>query len=346
LTSRRFNRVMSSQLAALRREGLIDAELHATLADRYRYDGWNWLSLGRGLLVFGSVSAGAGLYLLGRELLEFTLQRAAVGLAVLIAAAFAAAYHARQRGLGWTRRVLELLGGLLAIGLTFVLGLLYSNGPGNWPELLLIDLVVLGGLTYALNNVLLLVLSLVVFFTWFGGVTGYVSEWGSYWFGMNYPLRFLLAGLAIAGVGLVHRLSESRPLARYRGFFKVWLSSGIFFAEMALWLMSLFGNFGEIGRSHRGGVGELWFFNLLWTAGNGLLLYAGGHYGLRMLRGYAVTFLIIQAYTVFFRWIAGALGPVFSAFIAGGVTLALVIHLEKRRRRSRRRGVARQEERR
>jgi hypothetical protein len=65
---------------------------------------------------------------------------------------------------------------------------------------------------------------------------------------------------------------------------------------------------------------------------NGLLLYIGARFGLRMLRGYAVTFLVIQAYTVFFWQVAGHLGPVLSTFIAGSVTLAAVVHFERRRR--------------
>ena len=50
------------------------------------------------------------------------------------------------------------------------------------------------------------------------------------------------------------------------------------------------------------------------------------------LRGYAVTFLIIQAYTVYFRWIAGAIGLVFGTFLAGCVTLWPVFFIEQRRR--------------
>jgi hypothetical protein len=332
MNPRRFNRIVSAELRGLRREGLIDADLHAALAARYGYAGWNWLSLGRWALLFGAVSFAAGLYFLAVELFEPTLEKGAVVLAVLVAAAFAGAYRLGRRGLTWSRCSLELVGGLLLIGLTVVLGVIFSSGSGNWPALLLIDLVVLLGLTYALNNVLMLILSLVVFFTWFGGVTGYVSGWGAYWFGMNYPFRFFLAGGAIAGLGLLHRYSEGSVLAPYRGFFKVWLSSGVFFAEMALWLMSLFGNYGSLSGSYRESAGELWFFNLLWAALNGLLLYIGARFGLRMLRGYAVTFLVIQAYTVFFWQIAGHLGPVLSTFIAGSVTLAAVVHFERRRR--------------
>lgn len=331
MTPRRFNRIMTAQLETLRREQLIDAALHATLAERYRFEGWNWLSLGRWLLLFGVVSIAAGIYFLATEAFELTLEAGAVALAVSAAAAFGGAQVLARRGLTWSRRSLELMGGLLLIGLTFVLGLIFSTGSGNWPALLLIDLVVLLALTYTLNNVLLLILSMVVFFTWFGGVTGYISGWGAYWFGMNYPLRFFLAGVAIAGIGVLHRLSEEGALAPYRGFFKVWLSAGVFFAEMALWLMSLFGNFGSITASYDEVAGELLFFNLLWAGGNVLLLQQGSRHWLRMLRGYAVTFLIIQAYTIFFRWIGGS-NLVVSAFIAGIVTLALVAYLEKRRR--------------
>lgn len=103
-------------------------------------------------------------------------------------------------------------------------------------------LVLLLVLSYALRNPLLLVLSAVVFFSWFGGFTGYASGWGAYWFGMNYPLRFLAAAIAMLAVAVIHQQSEAGPLARYRAS-KIWLSSGLYFAEMALWLLSLFGNF-------------------------------------------------------------------------------------------------------
>ena len=51
-------------------------------------------------------------------------------------------------------------------------------------------------------------------------------------------------------------------------------------------------------------------------------------HGLRMLRGYAITFLVIQGYTLYFWDIAGQLGPVLASFLAGAATLGLVVHLE------------------
>ena len=231
MTSAYFNRVVRRELAQFLRDGLLDLDTWETLAARYVVARWDWRSLGRWFLIFGAISVGAGLTILLHDILEFTYEKLAVVLVVLMLGCFAGAEWVKRRNLLWTRRTLELLGGFALIGLTFTLGIIFSTGSGNWPALLLIDLVLLLVLTYALNNVLMLILSAAVFFTWFGGVTGYVSGWGAYWFGMNYPLRFFVASLGIIGVAIVHWQSERGPLAAYRGFFKVWLASGLFFAE-------------------------------------------------------------------------------------------------------------------
>lgn len=122
-------------------------------------------------------------------------------------------------------------------------------------------------------------------------------------------------------------------LAPYRGFFKVWLSSGLFFAEMALWLLSLFGNFDlETHRWHLAGAAELFLFNALWAGLNVALIGLGARLAMRMLTGYGATFLIIQIYTLFFAHLAEALGLTLSLLIAGSGALALTFYLERWRR--------------
>lgn len=330
--SDRFNHHVRRELNALLREGVIDTDCHAALASHYSVEPWDWRSLGRWFLIFGTISAISGIGLLAREVFEFTLEKLAMLLCVLTACAFAASWRLRLRNLHWAPRAIELGGGLLLIGLTFTLGYIFSTGSGNWPALLLLDLIILLPLAYFLNNLLLLVLTLVVFFTWFGGVTGYISGWGAYFFGMNYPLRFAVAGICIALVGIVHRQAEAGPFARYQGFFLVWLSGGVFFTEMALWLLSLFGNFGDIHSYHQSTAAELWLFNLVWAGFNGLLLWSGGKYRLRMLRGYAITFLIIQGYTQYFWHVARQIGMVLGTFLAGIAAFILLRLLERSRR--------------
>jgi len=302
---------------------------------RYPTEGWDWRSLGRWFLIFGAVSVMAGLVILGQTLFDFTLEKLATLLGIAMLASFGGAQWLKNTRpqLIWSGLSLELLGGLLLIGLTFTVGMIYSTGSGNWPALLLIDLVVLLGLSYALRNVLLLILSAVVFFCWFGGFTGYASGWGAYWFGMNYPLRFLMAAMAMVAVAVIHQQSEKGSLARYRGFCKVWLSSGLFFAEMALWLLSLFGNFDLASDGwYEAKAVELWLFNALWAGLNVALVGLGARLAMRMLTGYGATFLVIQIYTLFFAHLAEHLGLLLSLLIAGGGALALTFWLEQRRR--------------
>jgi len=335
MNPKRMKRIMRAEIFKLRRAEIIDGTSQSALLALYPLERWDYSSLSRWFLIFGAIATAAGLLILGTEILALTLQNLAILLSVLIFGCFYAGSRLGKRTLIWAKRSVELLGGLCIIGLTFTLGVLYSSGSGNWPALLLIDMLILLPLAYLLRNVLLLVAVTIVFFTWFGGVTGYISGWGAYWFGMNYPLRFLIAGLLMAGLSLLHRMAEQDRLRSYEGFFKVWLSGGVFFSEMSLWLMSLFGNYGSIYGGHYERAGELLLFNILWAGFNLALLRMGTSHGVRMLRGYAVTYLIIQAYTLYFWKIAGHLGPVLASFVAGAVTLGLILYVESKRRASR-----------
>ncbi len=326
------NQSIHKELDTLLREGLLDQATYQQLSRRYPTKGWNWHSLGRWFLIFGTISIMAGLAVLARTFFEFTLEKLAFILVVLLISNFSAAQWLKYKysTLVWTTLSLELLGGLCVIGLTFTLAAIYSTGSGNWPALLLIDLILLLGLSYGFRNPLLLVLSIVVFFSWFGGFTGYASGWGTYWFGMNYPLRFLAAATIMIVFAIIHQQSEKGFLTFYRGFCKIWLSGGLFFAEMALWLLSLFGNFnlneGWYGTSNA----ELILFNILWVILNGILIWLGTKRAMRMLTGYGTTFSIIQIYTLFFAHLAGSLGLFLSLLITGGSALALTFYLERR----------------
>ncbi len=326
------NRMLHVEFDQWLREGLLTPAQHADLAERYSVGRWDWHALGRWFSIFGGVGVAAGLYRVLSEAQFFTLPNLAMLLAVAVTALFGGAYALKKRSYRWPPRTLELLGAIGLVGLSFVLGMIFSTGSGNWPALLLIDLVVLVAMSYAFNNILLMVLSSVVFFVWFGGATGYEEGWGAYWFGMNYPLRFLGAAAVIIGAGAWHYDAEAGRLANYRGFAKVWISCGLFFAEMALWLLSIFGNFGDMNRWYEAGAGELVLFNALWALGNAALLGAGVRLRFAMLRGYAVTFLVIQGYTLYFSRIAPSLGFVAGGLLGGGSALGLVIWLEARRR--------------
>ncbi len=39
--------------------------------------------------------------------------------------------------------------------------------------------------------------------SWFGAETGYVSGWGAYYLGMNYPMRFVLFGIVLLAASTI-----------------------------------------------------------------------------------------------------------------------------------------------
>lgn len=332
----RRNRQIRDALDQWLREGLLDPATHCRIAELYPLSPWDWRSLGRWFLTFGAISLAAGVLLFLREHLTFSLPKLALSLAVLTLLLFAGGRWLPGKGLKMLGSTAELLGGLALIGVSVVLGMVYSDGSGNWPALLLIDLLVLLVLSYALGNVWLLTLCSVLFFVWLGGRTGYDSGWGAYWFGMNYPLRFLGAAVLLVAAGALHLRCEAGLLARYSGFAKVWISCGLFVAQMSLWLLSLFGSYDLIDGPWRlAADAELLAFNLLWALVSLGLLALGVRLRFGMLVGYGVTFFIIQLYTLFFTQLAETLGWVLSLLMAGTGLLALVTWLESRRRQRR-----------
>ena len=131
------NRQVRRELDALLREGLLNETIHAQLSEHYPIAGWDWRSLGRWFLIFGAISIMAGAVMIGRTLFEFTLEKLAILLGIATLASFGGGQWLKRtrRRLVWTPLSLELLGGLLLIGLTFTLGVIYSTGSGNWPAL-------------------------------------------------------------------------------------------------------------------------------------------------------------------------------------------------------------------
>jgi hypothetical protein len=324
------NKIICAELEQLTREGLIDATAHKSIAQLYPLTKWNWTSLSRWFLTFGAISAAGGAAILLKDVFHFSYQKLAIVLGVLTLALLLGGLGLRRKDFVRTAMSAELLAGLTLIGFSFVVGIIYSDGSGDWPALLLIDLVPLLLLTYGLNNSLLLVLSGVVFFVWFGGRTGYESGWGMYWFGMNYPLRFFGAAIVFCAAGVGHMMMERGFFARYRGFAKIWISLGLFLLEMALWLLSLFGNFGDMFEFRLAPMQELVLFNCVWLILNVALVYFGARWRFGILTGYGVTFFIIQLYTLFFAHLAESLGWIMSMFVAGGSALALAFYLETR----------------
>jgi hypothetical protein len=235
-----------------------------------------------------------------------------------------------RRGLRSTQAALELLGSFALQGLTTELAVHYASGAHDWPTLVGGQAALAGGLAYALANRLILIQALVTAFVFFGGETGYSSDWGVYWLGMTYPIRFLAIGLATVAAAYVHARA---PRPTLRGFARVYLHFGLLVAHLALWFLAVFGDMRELDVRFASDA-ERALFALIWAGFAGGGIWLGSTIGLVTLRAYGVTFLVINAYTSYFEFVAAHSLAVWwlHLLLAGGTLFHLAVRLERRRR--------------
>jgi len=199
--------------------------------------------------------------------------------------------------------------GVLALAVAvFFLGVAIDTGSGHYSLLFLIASVLYALLGLWFPSKLVWVFGLVSLGAWMGTETGYVSGYGMYFLGMNYPLRFVVFGAALAAVGIAgqHSLASTASPSNFRE--RLLLMSpqtkviGLLNLFVALWIMSIFGNYGDMGHWQRVKQYELFH----WSVVFGGVAIAAVWYGLKhddgVLRGFGLTFLFINLYTRFFEY--------------------------------------------
>ncbi|WP_456445410.1 hypothetical protein [Thiolapillus sp.] len=189
---------------------------------------------------------------------------------------------------------LGVLGTALSIAL---LGKIIDDGSGHFSILLLLASLIYGALGLWFPSTLVWVFGLISLGSWLGAETGYLSGWGAYYLGMNYPLRFVLFGLALLALsGLFNRWSRGQT------FIYSTRAMGLLYFFISLWIMSIFGNYGDIGHWKNTGHSEL----ALWSVLFGMAALAAIYHGMRfqdpMTRGFGIVFLGINLYTRFFEY--------------------------------------------
>jgi hypothetical protein len=324
-------RKIRAEIDLLTTQGLVTAEQAQRLKERYPTEAWDLVSLARWLTILGAVATGAGVVLLAaqldvwRTLLEAALAVAAGGLLWL------GRWVGRARGMIRTQAALELLAAFAVQGLTAALAVHYSTGSQNWPALVGIDALAAFGLAYWLRNRLILILACINLFSFFGGETGYVSGWGVYWLGMNYPLRFFVAGLFSIGVAWVH--AQAR-LGELRAFSRVYLHFGLLITNLSLWFFSLFGYYdGEIHWS--GTEPARLAFSVLWAASSLACIWGGSRAAIGTVRAYGMVFLIIDVYTFYFQFVVANSAALWfmHMLLTGGSLVILAMRAERLRQK-------------
>jgi len=159
-------------------------------------------------------------------------------------------------------------------------------------------LILLASIVYCilgllLNSNLLWIFGLLFLGIWLTAETGYLSGWGIYYLGMNYPFRFVLFGLILIGLALFlyhqPRLSE---------FYSPTAIVGLLCLFIALWIMSIIGN-GDIEEWQ---VLKEYKWAIIFAVASIIAIYIGLYWDENLFLNFGVTFLFINLYTRFFEY--------------------------------------------
>ena len=159
-----------------------------------------------------------------------------------------------------------------------------------------------------------------------GAETGYRSGWGAYYLGMNYPMRFVLLGLLLCGLSVLFKRNDL--WSRLAAFERSTLSVGLLYLFISLWILSIFGDYGDMTSWYQARHMELFHWSLLFGAAACAAIWLGVKDDDAMPRGYGLS-LGLNLYTRFFEWFWDSLNKGLFFIIVGLSLWGLGAHAER-----------------
>lgn len=247
--TRKEQRIIQRALNAWQASGELTPADSQRLAQTLRVSPFDWRRLSRYafwtalacvLIALGSLFADSELMAWLLSLFSHSALTRILLPALLAAACYVWGFRRQRRETQWhySTEAILFMGVVFTAVALWQLGERLDNGSGHIAPLFLVGCVIYGAIGYIARSGLVWLFFLLALGNWFGAETGYVSGWGAYWLGMNYPIRFVLFG----GV-LLALCYGAQSLLRQRQLFTVSKAMGLTYLFIALWILSIFGNY-------------------------------------------------------------------------------------------------------
>ena len=192
---------------------------------------------------------------------------------------------------------LIFMGVLFTAGSIAYLGRAFDNGSKHYSILFLLAAIIYGGLGLWFPSRMVWVFALLSLGSWYGTEIGYQSGWGEYYLGMNYPLTFVFFGAGLTGAAYIFKFWKRLSL-----FYPSTLKMGLLYLFIALWILSIFGNYGDMDQWERVKQSSLVGWGLLFGATALVFIGIGIKTDDSITRGFGITFLFINLYTRYFEY--------------------------------------------
>jgi len=141
---------------------------------------------------------------------------------------------------------------------------------------------------------------------------------------MSYPIRFISFGVVLIADALL-----LQPLLSRGGLDRVTLAMGLLYLFIALWLLSIFGNYGNLNSWYRVRQITLFQWSLLFVLVAAAAIWLGLKGDDAMLREFGLTLLGINLYTRLFEFFWGSM-PKAIFFVLLSVSLWALEHYAKK----------------
>jgi len=292
------------------RNGLIDEQLAGRLVDSYEVKGFDWkrlaqysfwIALSCAVLAFLSLFVDEAVLKWIRKLYDTPDTVICVFCLVTATLCYYWGFRHKRRypDKTFTNEAIMALGVFATAAFIGYLGKIIDRGSGHFSLLFLASVIVYALLSVKLTSRLIWIFTLISFGIWFATETAYQSNWGFRFWGMNYPLRFTLFGALLTAFALVWQ-PRIKPL---KPFQPITYTVGLTYLMVALWLLSIFGNYSDMDIWSSVRQWRIFYWGLLSSA----TALALAWYGLRrkdhVAREFGIVFLVINLYTRFFEYL-------------------------------------------
>ncbi|TJZ60579.1 DUF2157 domain-containing protein [Sphingobacterium olei] len=199
----------------------------------------------------------------------------------------------------FSNETLMLAGSFATAACIGFLGQVVDRNTNHFTILFLLSIIIYGVLSVKLQSKLIWVFTLVALGVWFATETAYHSDWGFRFWGMNYPLRFTIFGILLTVFALwgQPRISVLQP------FQSTSYVVGLLYTMLALWCLSIFGNYSDFAAWTGVRQYEIFYWGLLGV----ILSLSLALYGMKVKdsvsRDIGFVFFLLNLYTRFVEYL-------------------------------------------
>jgi hypothetical protein len=306
--SRRKAKILTSAISQWMKDGMVSEEQGAILLNSYNIAGFDWRRLAKCSFLIAIVCfIIATIAILADEyIIEFIQKLFSApywllcGISLFVAAGayiLGARRKIKVSEKFYSNHALLLLGVLATASAVYSFGKAIDDGTGQVSILFLIASVVYGVTALCVPSRLVWMFSILALGLWMGTKTGELSDWGTHYLGMNYPLRFVLFGAALTATSMIFLKWNAR-----KEFFQSTRVIGLLYLFISLWILSIFGNHGGLETWENVRQVELLQWSLPFGAAAGVAIFYGITRGDGVSWSFGVIFLLINIYTRYFEY--------------------------------------------